>query len=61
MKAQFMSARETAEYLNVSVSWIYRNASGSGLAPYRFGSGVNAKIRFKASEVEAWAKQQRVL
>ncbi|WP_443065526.1 helix-turn-helix domain-containing protein [Streptomyces sp. NBC_00557] len=60
MTAQFMSVRGAAEYLNVSVSWIYRNAARSGLAPYRFGSGINAKIRFKMSEVEAWTKQQRI-
>ncbi|MEU6229237.1 helix-turn-helix domain-containing protein [Streptomyces sp. NPDC047042] len=56
-----MSVRETAEYLHVSVSWIYKNASLSGLSPYRFGIGNNAKIRFKLSEVEAWVKQQRTL
>lgn len=59
MTAQFISVRETAEYMNVSVSWIYKNAARSGLSPYRFGSGVNAKIRFKMSEVEAWVEQQR--
>ena len=58
---QFMSVKEVAEYLNVSTSWIYRNANHSGLIPYRFGVGANAKIRFKASEVEAWVKQQRAL
>ncbi|MGW0137566.1 helix-turn-helix domain-containing protein [Streptomyces calvus] len=56
---QFMSVREVAEYLNVSASWVYRNASRSGLVPYRFGGGENAKIRFRASEVDAWVKQQR--
>ncbi|MFD8522749.1 helix-turn-helix domain-containing protein [Streptomyces capillispiralis] len=54
-----MSVREVAEYLNVSASWVYRNASRSGLVPYRFGGGGNAKIRFKVSEVDAWVKQQR--
>jgi excisionase family DNA binding protein len=54
-----MSVKEVAEYLNVSISWIYRSATHSGLVPYRFGNGANAKIRFKASEVEAWVKQQR--
>ncbi|WP_375136638.1 helix-turn-helix domain-containing protein [Streptomyces sp. A244] len=54
-----MDVRETAEYLNVSISWLYKNSARSGLAVYRFGTGPNAKIRFKASEVEAWVKQQR--
>ncbi|MFE9730133.1 helix-turn-helix domain-containing protein [Streptomyces sp. NPDC005863] len=49
-----MSVREVAEYLNVSASWIYKNANRSGLTLYRFGSGANAKIRFRRSDVEAW-------
>ncbi|MFJ6701247.1 MULTISPECIES: helix-turn-helix domain-containing protein [unclassified Streptomyces] len=54
-----MTAQETAKYLNVSISWIYKNATQVGLNPYRFGAGRNAKIRFKLPEVEAWTKQQR--
>ncbi|MFJ9707319.1 helix-turn-helix transcriptional regulator [Streptomyces sp. NPDC101234] len=60
MPAKFMTVQETAEYLNVSASWLYRNAIRSGLAPYRFAAGPNAKIRFKISEVEAWVQQQRI-
>ncbi|MEU9230319.1 helix-turn-helix domain-containing protein [Streptomyces massasporeus] len=56
-----MDIKETAEYLNVSVSWLYKNAKRSGLAIYRFGPGSNAKIRFKVSEVESWVKQQQVM
>lgn len=58
---RFMDVKETAEYLNVSTSWLYKNSARSGLVMYRFGVGANAKIRFKVSEVEAWVKQQRVL
>ncbi|MGW0818041.1 helix-turn-helix transcriptional regulator [Streptomyces viridiviolaceus] len=57
---RFMNVKETAEYLNVSASWLYKNAVRSGLVMYRFGVGANAKIQFKVSEVEAWVKQQRV-
>ncbi|MFE0206612.1 helix-turn-helix domain-containing protein [Streptomyces sp. NPDC058985] len=56
-----MDVKETAAYLNVSVSWLYKNAVQSGLVIYRFGTGVNSKIRFNFSEVEAWVKQQRVM
>ncbi|ROR46378.1 helix-turn-helix domain-containing protein [Kitasatospora cineracea] len=59
MAPQFMDARQTAEYLNVSLSWLYREAAGVGLVAYRFGRGRNAKIRFKVSEVRAWTRQQR--
>jgi excisionase family DNA binding protein len=61
MAGHFMDIKETAEYLNVSVSWLYKNAKRSGLAIYRFGPGSNAKIRFKVSEVESWVKQQQVM
>lgn len=60
MPGDFMTVQETAEYLNVSPSWIYRNAIRSGLTPYRFAAGTNAKIRFRVSEVEAWIRQQRI-
>ncbi|MEV5843494.1 helix-turn-helix domain-containing protein [Streptomyces sp. NPDC051985] len=60
MHREFMTVQETATYLNVSPSWIYRNAAPSGLTPYRFAAGTNAKIRFRTSEVEAWVRQQRM-
>lgn len=56
---QFMSVRETAEYLNMSIPWVYREAPRLGLRPYRFGRGRNAKIQFNAAEVRAWISQQR--
>ncbi|MFB7470581.1 helix-turn-helix transcriptional regulator [Kitasatospora sp. NPDC056184] len=60
MVQQFMSVKETAEYLNMSVAWVYRDAGRAGLVPYRFGCGRNAKLQFKVSEVQAWVKQQRL-
>ncbi|WP_370105677.1 helix-turn-helix domain-containing protein [Streptacidiphilus sp. BW17] len=55
-----MDARETAEYLNVSVQWVYREAPRMGLVPYKFGGGQNSKIQFKISEVDHWIKQRRL-
>ncbi|WP_316527579.1 helix-turn-helix transcriptional regulator [Kitasatospora brasiliensis] len=60
MSEQFMSAKQAAEYLNMSVAWVYREAPRVGLVPYRFGSGRNAKLQFKVSEVQAWVRQQRL-
>ncbi|MFD8970769.1 helix-turn-helix transcriptional regulator [Streptomyces sp. NPDC059568] len=60
MATQFMDVRETAEYLNMSVAWVYREAQGLGLTPYKFGRGRNAKIQFRVSEVQAWVKQQKL-
>ncbi|MFF2817872.1 helix-turn-helix transcriptional regulator, partial [Kitasatospora cineracea] len=60
MAGQFMTVRETAEYLNMSIPWVYREAPRLGLAPYKFGDGTNAKLQFKISEVQAWVKQQRM-
>ncbi|WP_406499689.1 helix-turn-helix domain-containing protein [Streptomyces sp. NBC_00846] len=59
MGAQFTNVRETAEFLNMSVAWIYKNARRNGITPYRFGTGRNSKIHFNVSEVEAWVKQQK--
>ncbi|MFE7337908.1 helix-turn-helix domain-containing protein [Streptomyces fimicarius] len=55
-----MSAKETAKFLNMSVPWVYRESARAGLVPYKFGSGRNAKLQFKVTEVHAWAKQQRL-
>lgn len=60
MAAQFMDAKQTAEYMNMSVSWVYKEAAAAGLVPYKFGRGRNAKLQFKVSEVQAWLRQQRM-
>ncbi|MZD05858.1 hypothetical protein GTW43_12290 [Streptomyces sp. SID5785] len=60
MRPQFMDAKQTAEYLNMSVTWVYRDAPRLGLAAYKFGVGRNAKLQFKISDVDAWARQQRL-
>ncbi|MGW1279278.1 helix-turn-helix domain-containing protein [Streptomyces tsukubensis] len=60
MAAQFMDVKETAEYLNMSVTWVYKEAPRSGLTPYKFGRGRNAKIQFKVSEVQGWVRQQKL-
>lgn len=59
MPAQFMTAKELAEHLNMSLVWVYREAARSGLTPYKFGTGRNAKIQFKVSEVQTWIRQHR--
>lgn len=60
MSTHFMTVKQTAEHLNMSVQWVYREAPKVGLIPYRFGSGRNAKLQFKVTEVHAWVKQQRM-
>lgn len=60
MATQFMDVKQTAEYLNMSVPWVYREAPRLGLVSYKFGRGRNAKIQFKISDVLAWVKQQAV-
>jgi predicted DNA-binding transcriptional regulator AlpA len=59
VSAQFMDVKQTAEYLNMSVAWVYRDAPKLGLIPYKFGRGRNAKIQFKVSELQAWLKQRK--
>ncbi|MEU6210140.1 helix-turn-helix domain-containing protein [Streptomyces sp. NPDC047023] len=57
---QFMTAKELAAHLNMSLPWVYREARHAGLTPYKFGKGRNAKIQFKISEVQAWISQQNL-
>ncbi|MFD7496193.1 hypothetical protein ACFV8T_28035 [Streptomyces sp. NPDC059832] len=44
----------------MSISWVYRDAPALGLVSYKCGRGRNAKIQFKASEVAAWVRQQKL-
>ncbi|MFI9274631.1 hypothetical protein ACIGXM_28575 [Kitasatospora sp. NPDC052896] len=60
MAEQFMSVKQTAVNLNMSVAWVYREAPRVGLIAYRFGSGRNAKLQFKVAEVQSWVRQQRL-
>ncbi|MGW2340384.1 helix-turn-helix domain-containing protein, partial [Streptomyces sp. NPDC001661] len=60
MRPQFMDSKQTAEYLNMSVTWVYRDAPRLGLTAYKFGAGRNAKLQFKVADVDAWARQQRL-
>ncbi|RKT02903.1 excisionase family DNA binding protein [Streptomyces sp. 3211.6] len=60
MPAQFMTTKELAEHLNMSIPWVYREAARAGLAAYKFGTGRNAKIQFRVSEVQRWIDQQKV-
>ncbi|MEU2021823.1 helix-turn-helix domain-containing protein [Streptomyces sp. NPDC016469] len=60
MAVQFMDVRQVAEYLNMSVPWVYREAAAVGLKAYKFGNGSNAKIQFKSSEVQAWVRMRQL-
>ncbi|MFD4754322.1 helix-turn-helix domain-containing protein [Streptomyces sp. NPDC058426] len=55
-----MDTSEVAAMLNMSTSWVYKEASKLGLKGYKFGRGRNAKILYKKAEVFKWLEQQRV-
>ncbi|MEU8781996.1 helix-turn-helix domain-containing protein [Streptomyces sp. NPDC048637] len=55
-----LTAKEAADFLNVSLTWMYRDAPKLGLTGYKFGRGRNAKLRFKYSEVIKWLEQQKI-
>lgn len=46
--------------LNMSTSWVYKEASKLGLKGYKLGRGKNAKILCKRAEVFKWLEQQKV-
>ncbi len=60
MATRFMNAKQTAEYPNMSLTWVYRDAPQLGLVPYKFGNGRSAKLQFKTADVHAWAHQQKL-
>ncbi|MFE0104529.1 hypothetical protein [Streptomyces sp. NPDC059009] len=49
MPLQFMDSKQSAEYLNVSITWTYRDGPQLGLAAYKFGTDRNAKLQFMIS------------
>ncbi|MFE1955666.1 hypothetical protein ACFW9D_34955 [Streptomyces sp. NPDC059524] len=51
-----MDAKQTAEYLNMSITWVYRDAPRLGLPAFKFGTGRNAKLQFKRSRGAACAE-----
>lgn len=61
MEPILMSARETAEMLNMSLTWVYRDAPKMGLKGYKLGRGRNAKIQFDKTDVLKWLDQQKLL
>ncbi|PAK25854.1 hypothetical protein CJD44_13845 [Streptomyces sp. alain-838] len=54
--SRYLGVQEAAAYLNMSPRWMYRESQRHGLPRYYFGG----KLRFKATDLDAWAQQQRV-
>ncbi|WP_346267422.1 helix-turn-helix domain-containing protein [Streptomyces sp. SID4982] len=55
-----MDTSEVAAMLNMSTSWVYREASKLGLKGYKLGRGRNAKVLYKRAEIFRWLEQQKV-
>ncbi|WP_369265902.1 helix-turn-helix domain-containing protein [Streptomyces harbinensis] len=55
-----MDTSEVATMLNMSTSWVYREASKLGLRGYKLGQGRNAKVLYKRTEVFKWLEQQKI-
>ncbi|MFJ6836841.1 helix-turn-helix domain-containing protein [Streptomyces sp. NPDC091209] len=55
-----MDTAEVAAMLNMSTSWVYREASKLGLKGYKLGRGRNSKVLYKRAEIFKWLEQQKV-
>ncbi|MFJ3931641.1 helix-turn-helix domain-containing protein [Streptomyces sp. NPDC090029] len=55
-----MDTSEVAAMLNMSTSWVYKEASKLGLRGYKLGRGRNAKVLYKRAEVFKWLEQQKI-
>ncbi|MFF8858562.1 helix-turn-helix domain-containing protein [Streptomyces althioticus] len=55
-----MDTSEVAVMLNMSTSWVYKEASKLGLKGYKLGRGRNAKVLYKRAEVFKWLEQQKI-
>ncbi|MEU6354088.1 helix-turn-helix domain-containing protein [Streptomyces sp. NPDC047072] len=55
-----MDTKELAAMLNMSASWVYREAAKLGLKGYKLGKGRNAKVMYRKTEVHKWLEQQKI-
>ncbi|MGW2836413.1 helix-turn-helix domain-containing protein [Streptomyces sp. NPDC001493] len=55
-----MDTPEVATMLDMSTSWVYREASKLGLKGYKLGRGRNAKVLYERAEILKWLEQQKV-
>lgn len=55
-----MDTAEVATMLNMSTSWVYKEAAKLGLKGYKLGRGRNAKVLYKRAEVFKWLEQQKI-
>lgn len=55
-----MDTSEVATMLNMSTSWVYKEASKPGLKGYKLGRGRNAKVMYKKAENFKWLDQQKI-
>lgn len=53
-----LDVRQAAEYLSMSVKWVYR--SYRSLPHIRIGAGQNMRIKFRRCDLDAWVRQHRV-
>ncbi|MGB8943235.1 MAG: helix-turn-helix domain-containing protein [Streptomyces sp.] len=55
-----MDTTELSIMLNMSASWVYKEAAKLGLKGYKLGRGRNAKILYKRTDVFKWLEQQKI-
>ena len=55
----YIDVRAAAALLGVDPRSVKRYAQTGGLPFYKLGDGRNARMRFKASEVDEWAHRSR--
>lgn len=55
-----MDTSEVAVMLSMSTSWVYREASKSGLKGYKLGRGRNAKVLYKRADIFKWLEQRKI-
>jgi excisionase family DNA binding protein len=54
-----LTARELAEHLGMSSSWVLDEWEAGRLPGFKLGDGRAAPVRFRLAEVEAWLETRR--
>jgi excisionase family DNA binding protein len=52
-----LDVEQAAEYLSMSVKWVYRNYKS--LPHIRIGAGRKMRVKFRRCDLDAWVRQHR--
>jgi excisionase family DNA binding protein len=60
IESQFLTRRETADYLKISPKTLSRLTASGELHPYHFGTGNRLSVRYRIGDLNKWAESRAI-